>query len=58
MTLSNSDSPRRVRFAGPAAGRGALDPAGRGARVRPALGGRPPRRRLLDRAVSPPPPQT
>jgi hypothetical protein len=38
--------------AGSAAGRGALDPAGGGARVRPALGSRPPRRRLLDRPVS------
>jgi hypothetical protein len=39
---------------GPTAGRGALDPAGAGAPVRPALGGRPPPRRRLDRAVSSP----
>ncbi|XP_037473052.1 uncharacterized protein LOC119349143 isoform X2 [Triticum dicoccoides] len=41
--------PRRVLGQGPAAGRGALDPAGGGARLRPTLGCRPPRWHLLDR---------
>ncbi|XBH99113.1 hypothetical protein VPH35_128529 [Triticum aestivum] len=41
--------PRRVLGQGPAAGRGALDLAGGEARLRPALGHRPSRRRLLDR---------
>ncbi|XBH99110.1 hypothetical protein VPH35_128529 [Triticum aestivum] len=45
--------PRRVLGQGPAAGRGALDLAGGEARLRPALGHRPSRRRLLDRPVSP-----
>jgi hypothetical protein len=43
---------------GPTTGRGALDPPGAGATLRPALGGRPPRRRRLDRAVSPLPPNS
>ena len=51
LTLS---SPLGRAVAGPTAGRGALDPPGGGAHLRPALGSRPPRRRRLDRTVSPP----
>jgi len=47
-------SPLGRAVAGPTAGRGALDPPGGGAHLRPALGSRPPRRRRLDRTVSPP----
>jgi hypothetical protein len=51
--LAAADALGSRLFPGPAAGRGALDPPGGGALLRPALGSRPPRRRRLDRAVSP-----
>ena len=51
LTLS---SPLGRAVAGPTAGRGALDPPGGGAHLRPALGSRPPRRRRLDCTISPP----